>query len=131
MGRSAALGCGSRGGRCLPGAPRMNCIIRGVRVIDPLARLDAVGQDVWLSDGRIIAIYKHIGEGTLPVIDLTPEPGGVPCILCPGFIDLHTHVREPDVDANGAQREDAAEDILSASRAAAAGGFTHVLTMAN
>ena len=54
----------------------MNCILRGVRVIDPLARRDAAGQDVWLSEGRIIAIYKHMGEGTLPVIDLTPPPGG-------------------------------------------------------
>ena len=44
----------------------MNCILRGVRVIDPLARRDAAGQDVWLSEGRIIAIYKHMGEGTLP-----------------------------------------------------------------
>ena len=39
----------------------MNCILRGVRVIDPLARRDAAGQDVWLSEGRIIAIYKHMG----------------------------------------------------------------------
>jgi len=40
----------------------MNCIIRGVRVIDPLRRRDAAGQDVWLSEGRIIAIYKHMGR---------------------------------------------------------------------
>ena len=101
----------------------MNVILRGVRVIDPLARLDAAGQDVWLSEGRIIAIYKHIGEGTLPVIDLTPPPGGMPCILCPGFIDIHAHLREPG--------DEAAETVQSGARAAAAGGFTHVLAMAN
>ncbi len=101
----------------------MNCILRGVRVIDPLARRDALGQDVWLSEGRIIAIYKHMGEGTLPVIDLTPPPGGTPVILCPGFIDIHTHLREPG--------DEGAETLHSGSRAAAAGGFTQVLAMAN
>jgi dihydroorotase len=105
----------------------MNCIIRGVRVIDPLARLDAAGQDVWLSDGRIIAIYKHIGEGTLPVIDLTPPKGGQPCVLCPGFIDLHTHLRQ----APHADDEMLAENVLSGTMAAAAGGFTQIVAMAN
>ncbi|HYA01388.1 MAG TPA: dihydroorotase [Candidatus Binatia bacterium] len=101
----------------------MNCILRGVRVIDPLGRRDALGQDVWLSEGRIIAIYKHMGEGTLPVIDLTPPAGGTPVILCPGFIDVHTHLREPG--------DEGAETLHSGSQAAAAGGFTHVLAMAN
>ena len=101
----------------------MNCILRGVRVIDPLARRDAEGQDVWLSEGRIIAIYKHMGEGNLPVIDLTPPAGGTPVILCPGFIDIHTHLREPG--------DEGAETLHSGSQAAAAGGFTQVLAMAN
>ncbi|MGD1052255.1 MAG: dihydroorotase [Candidatus Dormibacteria bacterium] len=101
----------------------MNCILRGVRVIDPLARRDAAGQDVWLSEGRIVAIYKHMGEGTLPVIDLTPPPGGTPVILCPGFIDIHTHLREPG--------DEGAETIHSGSQAAAAGGFTQIVAMAN
>ncbi len=43
--------------------------------------------------------------------------------LLPGFVDLHTHLREPG-------REDA-ETIASGSRAAAAGGYTAVLAMAN
>jgi dihydroorotase len=101
----------------------MNCILRGVRVIDPVARRDAVNQDVWLSEGRIIAIFKHMGDSTLPVIDLTPPPGGTPIILCPGFIDLHTHMREPG--------DEGAETLVSGARAAAAGGFTQVVTMAN
>ena len=101
----------------------MNCILRGVRVIDPLAHRDASGQDVWLSEGRIIAIYKHMGEGNLPIIDLTPPAGGIPVVLCPGFIDLHTHLREPG--------DEGAETLHSGSEAAAAGGFTQVLAMAN
>jgi dihydroorotase len=101
----------------------VNCILRGVRVLDPLARRDALGQDVWLSEGRIIAIYRRMGEGALPVIDLTPPAGGAPVILCPGFIDLHTHLREPG--------DEGAETLHSGSRAAASGGFTQVLAMAN
>jgi dihydroorotase len=101
----------------------VNCILRGVRVIDPAARLDLAGQDVWLSEGRIIAIYRQIEEGTVPVVDLTPAPGQSPCILAPGFIDLHAHLREPG--------DEAAETVASGARAAAAGGFTHVVAMAN
>lgn len=101
----------------------MNCILRGVRVIDPLARRDALNQDVWLSEGRIIAIFRHMGDSTLPVIDLTPAPGEAPAILCPGFIDLHAHFREPG--------DEDSETVVSGSHAAAAGGFTHVVTMAN
>ena len=101
----------------------MNCILRGVRVIDPAVGVDLPGQDVWLSEGRIIAMYRHIDEGTVPVIDLTRGPGQSPCVLAPGFIDLHAHLREPG--------DGRAETVASGARAAAAGGFTHVLSMAN
>jgi dihydroorotase len=101
----------------------VNCILRGVRVIDPLARRDSAGQDVWLSDGRIVAIYRHVAEGNLPIVDLTPPAGGTPVILCPGFIDIHSHLREPG--------DEGAETIQSGSQAAAAGGFTQVVAMAN
>jgi dihydroorotase len=102
---------------------RVNCILRGVRVIDPAGSVDLPGQDVWLSEGRIIAIYRQIDEGTVPVVDVTPAPGLPPCILAPGFIDLHAHLREPG--------DEAAETMQSGARAAAAGGFTQVLAMAN
>lgn len=101
----------------------MNCILRGVRVIDPGHGTDLAGQDVWLSDGRIIAIYRQIDEGTVPVVDLTPAPGRPPCILAPGFVDLHAHLREPG--------DEAAETVASGAAAAAAGGFTRVVAMAN
>ncbi len=45
------------------------------------------------------------------------------CIILPGFVDLHTHLREPG-------REDS-ETVESGSRAAAKGGFTAVSAMAN
>ena len=101
----------------------MNAILRGVRVIDPLGRLDAAGQDVWIDGGKILAIYHHIDAAGVPVVDLTPADGADPCVLCPGFIDLHAHLREPG--------DDDAETLLSGARAAAAGGYTHVVAMAN
>jgi dihydroorotase len=101
----------------------VNCILRGVRVVDPSAGVDLAGQDVWLSEGRIIAMYRRIDEGTVPVIDLTPAPGQSPCVLAPGFTDLHAHLREPG--------DEAAETLSSGARAAAAGGFTCILAMAN
>ena len=90
----------------------MNAILRGVRVIDPLGRLDAPGQDVWLDGGKILAIYHHIDAAGVPVVDLTPPEGTDPCVLCPGFIDLHAHLRQPG--------DDDAETLESGSRAAAA-----------
>ena len=101
----------------------MNCILRGVRVIDPANWIDLTGQDVWLSEGRIIAMYRTIDEGTVPVIDLTRAPGQAPCILAPGFTDLHVHLREPG--------DETAETVRSGARAAAAGGFTRIVAMAN
>jgi len=76
----------------------VNAILRGVRVIDPLARLDTSGQDVWIDGGKILAIYHHIDADGVPVVDLTPTEGEEPCVLCPGFIDLHAHLRQPGDD---------------------------------
>lgn len=101
----------------------MNCILRGVRIIDRAAGLDVVDHDVWISEGRIIAIYRRIDEGTVPVVDLSPAPGGSPCVLAPGFIDLHAHLRDPG--------DPLAETTASGAAAAAAGGFTTVVAMAN
>jgi dihydroorotase len=101
----------------------VNAILRGVRVIDPLARLDATAQDVWIDGGKILAIYHHIDADGVPVVDLTPADGQEPCVLCPGFIDLHAHLRQPG--------DDEAETLQTGSRAAAAGGYTHVVAMAN
>jgi len=91
----------------------MNTLIKGADL------LGAGRQDVLISDSVISAI------GTLDpsarTIDETIDADGL--VALPGLVDLHTHLREPG-------REDA-ETIASGSAAAAIGGFTAILAMAN
>jgi dihydroorotase len=91
----------------------MNILIKGADL------LGAGRQDVLISDSVITAI------GTLDpsarTIDQTVNADGL--VALPGLVDLHTHLREPG-------REDA-ETIASGSAAAAIGGFTAILAMAN
>ncbi|MBO0842930.1 MAG: amidohydrolase family protein, partial [Nocardioides sp.] len=72
--------------------------------------------DVYVEDGVIAGIGPGAGSG-----GETVDADGL--VLLPGLVDLHTHLREPG-------REDA-ETVLTGSRAAAAGGYTAVLAMAN
>ncbi len=86
-------------------------VITGVRMLDPAAGIDRVG-DLVIRDGRI----GGDPEGLERV-----EGAGL--IATPGFVDPHIHLRTPG-------REDT-EDIASGSRAAAAGGFVTVVAMPN
>lgn len=90
----------------------MNVLIKG-------ARLYGEGEpvDVLLADGEIAEIGTELSGDGADVIDAAGQ------VLLPGFVDLHTHLREPG-------REDT-ETIDSGSAAAALGGFTAVFAMAN
>ena len=80
--------------------------------------LDQHGQrrvDVAIADGVIAEIGERLDGDT--VLDASG------CMITPGFVDLHVHLREPG-------REDA-ETIETGSRAAALGGFTAVVAMPN
>jgi dihydroorotase len=92
-------------------------LIQGGRVIDPANGIDAV-QDV-LIDGETI---KRIGPRLAAperaeVVDASGK------VVCPGFIDIHVHLREPGQEYK--------ETVATGTRAAAAGGFTAVCCMAN
>jgi len=92
-------------------------IIQNGRVIDPASGRDEVC-DVAIQDGFVTKIGKvgKAGKKT-EVIDATGQ------IVCPGFIDLHVHCREP-----GHEEE---ETIATAAAAAVAGGFTTICAMPN
>ena len=92
----------------------MSFVIKGGRVVDPATGRDETA-DVLVENGRISAI----GKG--PKGDEVVEADGA--IVSPGFVDLHTHVREPG-------REDE-ETIATASAAASKGGYTAICTMPN
>jgi dihydroorotase len=93
-------------------------LIRGGRVIDPVAKIDAL-MDVLLRDGQVAEVAppnKVRGSA-----DEKFDAKGL--IVAPGFIDLHVHLREPGQSYK--------ETIASGTAAAAAGGFTSVCCMPN
>jgi dihydroorotase len=80
--------------------------------------------DVWIVDGQIASLGDglEVPQPTQP--EASPrilEVSG--CVVAPGFIDVHTHLREPGFEYK--------ETIASGLAAAAAGGFTGVAAMAN
>ena len=86
--------------------------IRGGRVIDPASGRDEVA-DVFIADGK----FADVPAPNAAEIDARGQ------VVCPGFIDMHVHLREP---GHGAK-----ETIATGTRAAAAGGFTSVVAMPN
>ena len=92
-------------------------VIKGGRVIDPAEGLDMVG-DVLIEDGRVVRVERDIAppEGAQLI-----DADGM--IVCPGFIDLHCHLRDPGLEYK--------ETVASGTRAAAKGGFTTVCAMPN
>ena len=92
-------------------------LIRGGRVIDPASGRDEVA-DVLLAGGKVEAVGQ--GLGTPDGVE-TIDAGGL--VVAPGFIDLHTHLREPG-------QEDL-ETIATGALSAVAGGFTAVCAMPN
>ena len=99
----------------MPNSP-LDLLIRNGRVIDPAQGVDRRA-DLLVRDGRIAAIGENL------VADGAERLDASGCIVAPGFIDLHCHLREPG--------KEYAETIESGGRAAATGGFTSVLAMPN
>jgi len=91
-------------------------LLLGGHVVDPAAGLDQTA-DVLVAGGQVAAVGSGLDRGGAEVVDCDG------LVVCPGFVDLHVHLREPG-------REDA-ETIESGSRAAALGGFTAVCPMPN
>jgi dihydroorotase len=91
-------------------------LITGGRVVDPGSGRDE-SADLLIRDGAIAGIGNDLDASGTEVVDANGA------VVAPGFVDMHTHLREPG-------REDE-ETIASASAAAAAGGYTAVCAMPN
>jgi dihydroorotase len=107
-------------------------LFTGGRVLDPASGTDTV-TDVLVVDGVIAGVGDQRADGGTPQDgdsrDGDPQGGDIEVVDCtgrwiaPGFVDLHTHLREPGFED--------AEDVATGSMAGAAGGYTALCAMAN
>jgi dihydroorotase len=96
---------------------RTDLVIRGGRVVDATGERQA---DVLMRDGVVAEVEEHGSVGR-PDGARVLDAGG--CIVAPGLVDLHAHLREPG--------DEEAETIETGARAAALGGFTAIVAMPN
>jgi len=94
----------------------MRLVVSKGRVIDPVSRLDAT-LDILVEDGRIAAVGPELSASGATILDASGR------VVVPGLIDMHVHLREPGFEHK--------ETIESGTAAAASGGFTAVVAMAN
>ena len=95
----------------------MNLLIQNGRVLDPANGVDGI-QDVLIQDGMIKRVAPRLGgPADIATVNATGK------VVCPGFIDIHVHLREPGFEYK--------ETVATGTRAAAAGGFTTICCMAN
>ncbi|HOE66850.1 MAG TPA: dihydroorotase, partial [Candidatus Hydrogenedentes bacterium] len=92
----------------------MSIVIANGHVIDPTSGLSKP-MDVLVDGGAVVKIAKNLRG------DEVFDASG--CIVCPGLVDIHVHLREPGYESK--------ETIASGSRAAARGGFTSIVPMPN
>src|SRR5438552_6909365 len=96
----------------------MKRLLKGARVVDPANGRDGPF-DVLIDGDRIARVGRDLSvDSGVSIIDL---PSGF--VVCPGFIDMHVHLREPGHEHK--------ETVASGTAAAVAGGFTAVACMPN
>jgi dihydroorotase len=96
----------------------MRLLIANGYLVDPTQGVNG-GKDLLIEDGRVVSLLARgdeVPEGA-QIFDATG------LVVAPGFIDLHTHLREPGQEYK--------ETIESGARAAVAGGWTSVCAMPN
>ena len=94
----------------------MKLLLKGGRVIDPASGTDRP-LDVLIDEGKIVRLEPKIPESEGQTVDLSG------LIVCPGFIDMHVHLRQPGQEWK--------ETIATGTQASAQGGFTAVACMPN
>src|SRR3954469_9078440 len=109
--------CAWRSCTCWPVERNMKRLLKGGRVVDPANAIDGV-RDVLIDGDRIVRVGINLPADGATVIDI---PAGF--IVCPGFIDMHVHLREPGQEHK--------ETVATGVASAVAGGFTAVACMPN
>ncbi|PLY02874.1 MAG: dihydroorotase, partial [Desulfuromonas sp.] len=94
----------------------MKTLIKSGRVVDPANNIDEK-LDILVVDGKIAEVAPNIDAGDVEIINAAG------LIVTPGLVDIHVHLRDPGLEYK--------EDIISGTRAAAAGGVTSVACMPN
>jgi dihydroorotase len=103
-------------------------LIRGGHIIDPSQGIDQIG-DLLIAEGKIVQVGDTAIQSSSFSAMLRPDEIGAQhldargLVVCPGFIDLHCHLREPGFEDK--------ETIATGTKAAAIGGFATVCCMAN
>jgi dihydroorotase len=95
----------------------MKKLLKGGRVIDPLNGIDGVN-DVLIDGDRIVRVGRDLPVNGATIVEI---PSGF--VVCPGFIDMHVHLREPGQEHK--------ETVATGTASAVAGGFTAVACMPN
>ena len=94
----------------------MKLLVKNGLIINPANNMQE-RCDLLLDEGRIAQLGPELNAADAEVVDVTGK------LVCPGFIDMHVHLREPGFEYK--------EDIVSGTKAAAAGGFTTICCMPN
>jgi len=96
----------------------MKRLLRGGRLVDPANGRDGAF-DLLIDGDRIVRVGRDLGHDADTIVVDIPQG----CIVCPGFIDMHVHLREPGQEHK--------ETVATGTAAAVAGGFTAVACMPN
>jgi dihydroorotase len=97
----------------------MKLLIANGYIIDPAQEVNTGGRSLLIEDGRVTGLVER-GE---PVPEDAQVLDAKGLIVAPGFIDLHTHLREPGQEYK--------ETIATGASAAVAGGWTSICAMPN
>jgi dihydroorotase len=95
----------------------MKKLLKGGRVIDPVNGIDGVN-DVLIDGDRIARVGRDLPVNGATIVEI---PSGF--VVCPGFIDMHVHLREPGQEHK--------ETVATGTASAVVGGFTAVACMPN